>query len=184
MGTDFANILEPWHDFFATVAGLSGTLVGLLFVALSLNPIIMTDDGPTGLRVWSGVTFHSFMVLLIMGIVGLVPSDARTTFVVTLLILGVQGFIRVIHDMRRVRADPDPTWGGRHALIRFVSPTVAYVAMLAVAYGVWIGEPGYLGWLVAVVFCLTISAVASCWDLLGSVARMQKKGVAGGPGDT
>ena len=29
----------------------------------------------------------------------------------------------------------------------------------------------------------TISAVASCWDLLQSVARMSKKGIAGAPAD-
>ena len=182
MATDFTNVLEPWHDFFAAVAGLSGTLLGLLFVAVTLNPTFMTGDGPTAMRVWSGVTFHNFLVLVVLGIAGLVPSDAGTTFIITLVIIGVQGILRVLHDMRRVRADPDPDWGGRHALIRFVSPTIAYVAALITAYGLWIGDPSYLSWLVAVVFCLTISAVASCWDLLQSVAKM--KSIAAGPGNS
>ena len=177
MNTDFNTYLEPWHDFFTAVAGLSGTLLGLLFVAVTLSPTIMTDDGPTGMRVWSGVTFHNFLVLVVLGIAGLVPSDAGTTFIITLVIIGLQGIARVLHDMRRVRADPDPTWGGRHALVRFVSPTIAYVASLITAYGLWIGDPSYLSWLVAIVFCLTISAVASCWDLLQAVAKMQKKGL-------
>jgi hypothetical protein len=183
MSADVGTFLEPWHDFFTAVAGLSGTLLGLLFVAVTLNPTFMSDDGPAGMRVWSGVTFHNFLVLVILGIAGLVPSDAGTTFVITLLIIGVQGIIRVVTDMRRVRADPDPDWGGRHALIRFVSPAVAYVACLITAYGVWIGDPSYLSWLVAVVFCLTISAAASCWDLLQSVARMQKERATDSPAD-
>ena len=71
MNGDFAAALADWHEFFTAVAGIAATLVGLLFVALGLNPRIMADDGPTGLRVWSGETFHSFVVLLILGLAAL-----------------------------------------------------------------------------------------------------------------
>src|SRR3712207_3029792 len=45
--------LDAWHDFFTAVAGVAATLVGLLFVALALNPAVMADDAPTGLRTWA-----------------------------------------------------------------------------------------------------------------------------------
>lgn len=169
MQIDFAAALEAWDAFFATVAGISATLVGLLFVAIGLNPRIMADDGPTGLRVWSGFTFHSFLVLLVIGIVGLVPVSARETLAVTLAILGIQGIARVITDVRRVRSDPDRTWSGWHSLLRFASPGAAYVICLWVAYGIATNDPDELGWLVAVVFLLLISALASCWELLKEI---------------
>ena len=50
MESDFAAALAEWHDFYAAVAGIAATLVGLLFVALGLNPRIMADDGPAGMR--------------------------------------------------------------------------------------------------------------------------------------
>ena len=68
MDGDFGTALAGWNSLFSAVAGVSATLLGLLFVALGLNPRIMADDGPTGLRVWSSHTFHSFLVLLILGI--------------------------------------------------------------------------------------------------------------------
>ena len=56
--------LTAWHDFFAAVAGVSATLVGLLFVALALNPAVMADDGLAGLGTWAGQTFHNFLIVL------------------------------------------------------------------------------------------------------------------------
>lgn len=166
MDGDFGTAVAAWNSFFSAVAGVSATLVGLLFVAVGLNPRIMDDDGPTGLRVWSTHTFHSFVVLLILGIAGLVPASSRETLAVTLSILSVQGIARVIFDTRQIRTDPDRRWSGRHALLRFVSPGLAYLAMALAAYGVWQSDADALAWLIAVVFLLMMSALASCWEIL------------------
>lgn len=177
MDVTFASELAEWHDFFATVAGVSGTLVGLLFVALGLNPAIMADESPAGLRVLSGLTFHSFLVLLMIGIVGLVPDDDGQTLMVTMVVVGVQGLIRVGLDLRQVRTDPDPDWSGRQALGRVVSPTLAYLTCLWLAYSIWRQDAGALGWFVAVVLMLTIGAASSCWDLLKTIGeRHQPEG--------
>jgi hypothetical protein len=174
MDANFTAALVEWHDFFAAVAGVSGTLVGLLFVALGLNPAIMADDSPAGMRVWAGQTFHSFIVLLILGLTGLVPTDPRETLTITLVILGLQGLVRAATDLRRVRADPDPDWGGGRALTRFVSPALAYLICLWLAYQVWQRDADALGWLIAIVIMLTISAAASSWDLLKTIGDQHR----------
>jgi hypothetical protein len=173
MDSEFAVALDAWNVYFATIAGISATLVGLLFVAIGLNPRIMANDGSTGLRVWAAFTFHSFVVLLVIGIVGLVPVSARETLAVTLAIVGVQGVLRVLTDVRRVRADPDRTWSGWHSLLRFASPGVAYVLCLWIAFGVANNDPDQLGWLVGVTFFLLSSALASCWELLKVIGDQQ-----------
>lgn len=48
----FADQVAQWQVFFATVAALSGTLVGLLFVALGLTPRLMATTGPSGCASW------------------------------------------------------------------------------------------------------------------------------------
>ncbi|HEU5431022.1 MAG TPA: hypothetical protein VFU81_05130 [Thermomicrobiales bacterium] len=174
MATSFGTALAEWRDFYTAVAGISATLVGLLFVALALRPEVMRDDGPAGLRVWSGQTFHSFLVVLVVGLIALVPDESRLTLVITLAIVGVQGIVRVALDLRRARRDPDPQWSSAPALIRFVSPTVAYLLCLWLAQAIWRGDVDALGWLVAVVFLLMMSAASNCWDLLKAIGDQQR----------
>jgi hypothetical protein len=171
MDSGFGAQLDQWHDFFSTVAGVSGALVGLLFVALGLNPALMADDGPAGQRVIAGQTFHAFISLLIIGIVGLVPDPTGQALAITLAIVGVQGIIRIGFDLRNASQDPDPTWHGRQAFTRFLSPLIAYVFCIWLAYEIWNQRADNLPWFIAVILSLTVSAAATAWDLLRYVGE-------------
>lgn len=170
-----ATALVEWRDFFAAVSGVAGTLVGLLFVVIGLNPAIMADTRHAGMRVLTRQTFHSLLVLVILGLAALAPSDHGTTLLVTLIIVGLQGVVRVARDVQVARTDPDPAWSGRNAFTRVISPTLAYVAALYLAFGIWRQDDGVLGWLVAVVFLLTLNAAASCWDLMEEIGKQGQK---------
>jgi hypothetical protein len=170
-----ATALLDWHDFFAAVTAIAGTLIGLLFVVIGLNPAIMADTSHAGMRVLTGQTFHSFLVLVLIGLSALVPSDYGTTILISLIIVGLQGIVRVVHDVRLARTDPDPEWSGRAALTRVISPTIAYAMSLYMAYGIWRQDVGALDWFVGVVLLLTISAATSCWDLMGEIAKQGQK---------
>jgi hypothetical protein len=175
----FVESVIGWRDFFGAVAGASATLVGLLFVALALNPAIMADDGPAGLRAWTGQTFHSFLTLLILALVVLIPDPSPTTLGISLLFISGQGMLRVVKDFRGARADPDPEWHGRSGFQTFGYPIGAYIICLWVSIEVWRGDPDMMGWLVAVVFLLVISASISCWELLKTIGDRHKLERAG-----
>ena len=174
MDADFAAALAEWHDFYAAVAGAAATLLGLLFVALALSPAIMADAGPAGLRVWSGQTFHAFLVVLGIALAGLIPAESPRGLAVALLVLGALGAARVAGDLRRVRADPDPAWSGRRALWRFAAPAAAYALCLWAGAEAWRSDTAALGWLVAVFFLLTMGAASTCWDLLKAIGARQR----------
>jgi uncharacterized membrane protein len=174
----FAAVAE-WHDFFAAVAGVAATLVGLLFVSLALNPAVMADDGPAGLRTWAGQTFHNFLVVLVIALVVLIPETGPLGLGVPLLILGIWGVARVVADARRVRSDPDPEWHGRSVLTRFASPLVGYAIAVWVGAQILRGDADAVGWLVATVFFLMMSAAGNCWDLLREIGDRHRSGAAG-----
>ena len=165
-----------WHDFFAAVAGVTATLVGLLFVALALNPGLLGSRGAAGLQTWAAQSFHSFLVVLVFSLVALIPEGAATGLAGTLLIVSGFSLVRVFRDVARVRRDPAPEWHGRAALARFVSPIVAHALAVWVGWQLLFGDADAIGWLVAVVFFLLMSAASSCWDLLREIGEQ-----AGGP---
>jgi uncharacterized membrane protein len=164
----FAAIVE-WHEFFAAVAGVAATLVGLLSVALALNPAVMADHGPAGLRTWAGQTFYNFLIVLAVALVVLIPDAGPLGLGLPLLILGVWGVVRVVADARRVRSDPAPEWHGRPVLARFASPLAGYVIAGWVGTQILRGNADAVGWLVATVFFLVMSAAGNCWDLLREI---------------
>jgi hypothetical protein len=47
----FAQAIEGWHDFYLMVGTAAATLVGLLFVSLSLNVDVITREANADLRV-------------------------------------------------------------------------------------------------------------------------------------
>lgn len=171
--------LAAWHDFFAAVAGVAATLVGLLFVSLALNPAVMADDGPAGLRTWAGQTFHNFLVVLVIALVVLIPETGPLGLGVPLLILGIWGVARVVADARRVRSDPDPEWHGRSVLTRFASPLAGYAIAVWVGTQVLRGDADAVGWLAATVFFLMMSAAGNCWDLLRDIGDRHRSETAG-----
>jgi hypothetical protein len=174
----FAALVE-WHDFFAAVAGVAATLVGLLFVALALNPAVMADDGPAGLRTWAGQTFHNFLTVLAVGLIVLIPDAGPLGLGLPLLILGAWGVARVIADARHVRSDPAPEWHGRPVLTRFASPLVGYATAVWVGTQILRGDADAVGWMVSAVFFLMMSAASNCWDLLREIGDRHRSGTAG-----
>jgi hypothetical protein len=172
----FAEQFGAWHDFYASVAGLSATLVGLLFVGLGLNPRIMAANGPSGMRVLAAQTFHNFLVLLVISLIALIPDDTARTLAITLLIVGVQGVIRVTLDLRRARSDPDPQWSALESLTRYASPAAAYAICLWLGVDLWDGHSDALGSIVAIIFPLLMSAAVNCWDLLEAIGNQSAHG--------
>jgi hypothetical protein len=166
---NFVDQIQTWQAFFGTVAGLAATLAGLLFVGLGLNPHIMAPNGPPGMRILAAQTFHHFLVLLVISLIALAPTETARPLAVTLLIVGGQGIVRVGLDLRRTRRDHDPHWGMLQAVARSVWPAVAYALCLWLGLDLWDSVTAALGSIVAVVILLLVHVSINCWDLLAAI---------------
>jgi hypothetical protein len=62
-------------------------------------------------------------------------------------------------------------------LTRFASPLVGYVIAVWVGVQTLRGDPDALGWLVATVFFLMMSATSNCWDLLREIGDRHRSEV-------
>lgn len=166
MDGDYAAALAAWDSFFSVTAGVAATLIGLLFVSLAINPAIMADDGPAGLREWSGQTFHSFLMVLTISMFGVLPVDTGEVLAIALAIIGFTGVQGVVRAIRLTRSDPAQVSRWTTAFWRFAMPLLAYAFCLWAAWLSWQDDIGSMSWLVPAIFLLTMSAASSCWDLL------------------
>lgn len=175
MEGSFSQYLEPWRDYYTLAGTAAATFMGLLFVSVSLNPRIMADDGPQGLRAWAGQTMSNLIALLILSLFCMMPDLDHWSFGTSLLILGGQGIVRGGFRLRTILRDRGPDWRLPTILWRGVVPVVAYVIAVAVAFDVYAGPPDALDLLVIVAFLLVSSGAGSAWELLVVLGNREDK---------
>lgn len=63
------------HDFFVASAGVSGALIGLLFVAISVNPAGVAGSTSAHVRARPAAALSAFLNPLVISLVGLLPDN-------------------------------------------------------------------------------------------------------------
>ena len=62
----FSDVVAPWHDFFLLAGTVSATLMGLLFVALSLHWDVVLADSKTHLHAIAIEAFGAFILVALL----------------------------------------------------------------------------------------------------------------------
>src|SRR3712207_6707468 len=105
-----AYVAEPWGDLYVAMAGAAAALLGLLFVAVSINLEQVLRLASLPLR--AGETLGILVVLLATAVFVLVPGQPRTALGIELaatggLLPGLDGWLGI--RQRRPPAAPAHT---------------------------------------------------------------------------
>ncbi|HEU4792181.1 MAG TPA: hypothetical protein VFS96_00850 [Nitrolancea sp.] len=168
--------IEPWHDFYTAVSAATATLVGLLFVSLSLNLKLVTGEQHAEIRALAIQTFANFTYVLILSLIFLIPNLSPSDVGITFLIFGALGTISVGHAIldtvrQRKRAWRTTIQYARFLTGRFVLPLLAYLSLIVIAILHWTGDTDSLSWMLFVIFTLLGSAISVSWDLFLELGR-------------
>jgi hypothetical protein len=162
----FAQAVEGWHDFYLMVGTAAATQVGLLFVSLSLNADVITRKENADLRVLAGQTFASFLNVVMLAVLFLIPSQGPLGLGLPLLGISGYGLYETVGRFLKTRRARPHVWGRGGVARRFVIPTLCFVTLLIIAVSVLLGQTGGLYWLVPVMILLIVAASRNAWDLL------------------
>jgi hypothetical protein len=171
----FQEALEQWHEFHLMTGTAAVTLVGLLFVVLSLHLEVLFQDQHRDFRQLAIEAFQGYLYILFLSLILLAPAPGpRVLGFGTLAIHGamlVRSTTRLIGHLRaRSRL------GVKRGLpVRLIVPVLAYALGGTLGYSMMSGEfpPG--GFLGPILLMLGTSTRAS-WDLLENVARVRREG--------
>jgi len=173
---DFAALTASWHDFYLTVGAAAASLIGLLFVGISINLDAFTTDEETGIRVLAEQAFGSFVLVLVIALMLLIPDADQASMTLRLAIVGGLGtfaIVRRVATFRRRSAHPFGGWS--YVLRRLGLPAIASLGVLGVAVQLQSNPTSALYWLVAAVLVYLFSAADSAWDLLTEVGRERRR---------
>ena len=95
MDQPFAQALTDWTAYYALTGGAAATLLGLLFVAVSLRLNIFHQLNVRDIRDFAAFTLATFLVAIVVSGVTLAPHGQRGTIALLLLLIGLGGLIAV-----------------------------------------------------------------------------------------
>jgi len=159
---------DAWHDFAVAFAGASGALLGLAFVAISLNldAIIATPTLPGR----AAETLVWFAYPLLASLLLLTPGLTSTTLGVLLLLVAVGLLLMVVLvDLPRLRQERDDPIGWR--LGHIVPNVVVALLSLVGAIGMLSSSLGGLYWIAAAMGLSTAMGLITSWVLLVEIKR-------------
>src|SRR5262245_4969956 len=79
MGPSLTELLHDWHDFYVLVGTASATLVGLMFVAVSIGTSIFSEDHRAAMTAFITPTVMHFAAALFACLLGTIPTHTWYT---------------------------------------------------------------------------------------------------------
>ena len=164
------DALASWQPLYLTAGAAAATLVGLLFVGLSLHIRVVVAQ--PDVRSLARVTLTEFFVVLLVALALLQPTDSSAQVGYWLVAISVISGVLIV----RPAVDGIRSGGGRIGssmlIARFGVSALSFLG-LAVAGALFIGgnATAALDLLLPVLVLALVVAVRNTWDLLVTVAE-------------
>jgi hypothetical protein len=172
----FAELLEPWHDFYLLAGTVSATLMGLLFVAMSIHWDVVLHDTKAHLHAIALEAFGSFIVVAFLSLMMLTPVGTGRPIGLGLCFLGATRLLIAFRQARKIWGTNDDSFSRGGVVFRAVLVPLAF-AFLA-GGGLLIFKLQFdlgISLLTGAVFMLLAMGARASWDLLVLVGRYKMK---------
>jgi hypothetical protein len=172
--SEFSTVVAGWHEFYVMIGTAAATLMGLLFVSLSLNAHIKSGEENAGFRVLAVHTFSNFLFVLLVAIIFLIPLQSFSGLGIPLLLMGAAGLYGSVRRLFQARRVNKQAMSRTKVLRRTAGSGLCYLGLLAIAISVVRGQTRGLYWLVPVIIVLVGEASINAWILLIKVGGKEK----------
>jgi hypothetical protein len=161
---NYRAVVAGWHDFYTIAGTAAATLVGLLFVGLSLH--LRAVLSRSEVRSLARVTLTNFGLLLLLSLFLSIPQDAASASV-ELLVSGCFSLVASTPSLAAAARSRTRTLGLLQLLMRFGISTLSYAGVIVAGVLLSIGSYSQaLNALVAVSVALFTISLRNSWDLL------------------
>jgi hypothetical protein len=172
----FGQLVQEWHVFYATIATSAATLVGLLFVAMSLNLGMFGGTENIGLKKLAAQTLTNYLYIIVFALIFLIPQQGPIGLGVPLICNGLAGLIRTVSHLRTLLSNIPKGISKKSTFVQAAMALVGFLVLIVVSFLVMVrANAGSLYWLVAPMILLLISASLNTWSLLIRVHEVSAK---------
>lgn len=162
--------LKEWHDFYILVGTAAATLLGLLFVAVSLGAGYLTEEHQSGTRTFMSPVVVHFTSVFFLSAVALFPSHQAKFLAVLIGSTALTGaIISTYITIQVVRTDM--TNYIQDYLAYGLLPGISYLVLLAAAASIYLEKDFGLNALAGALLLLAIANIRNAWDLMLTMVR-------------
>lgn len=167
---EIAHALAHWHEFYVLVGTAGATLVGLLFVAVSLGTGYLTEERAEATRTFFSPVVVHFAAVFFLSCVALVPGHTSAFFAAAIgataaISLCVSGYA-MAKIMGKYRT---PYISDRFAY--GLLPALGYCALVGAAAMAYAENDYALEALAGAMLLLLLVNIRNAWDLMLSMVR-------------
>jgi hypothetical protein len=170
----FSQSLADWTPFYALMGGVAATLLGLLFVSLSLRLDLFHRRAVADVRDFAAFAFGTFLVAIVIAGLALAPRPRQELVALAVLAMGLLGLLAIIGIARVwVRLNPPedvarPGLSPNHWLswLAIAALCGAPVGLVIAGVMLWSGHPDALGCLAIVEGWLLGQGTVAAWLVL------------------
>ena len=163
--------MQLWTQFYAAIGAASAALLGLLFVAVSIN--VSSALGPEQVvsKRLTEQAFQNYLAVMMVAFLALFPGiDAATFGMVTLMTTAVWSVWVVIRFCQTLVQSLERR-SRIYAVRRHVSSLIGFGILLVSAFRMALNWGTPYNWLAASTLVLLFSATTVSWELLGRIAN-------------
>ena len=160
-----------WFQFYAVAAGASAALLGLLFVAVSMNAHAVLGAGHENTRRLAEQAFQNYLAVLLVSLLAVFPGMSITDFAVATMCATVAQTGWVLVRVYLALAS-DAERGSRfYALRRHLTSLIGFGMVLGAGLDMVLTREDHRGWIGAAIMVLLLSATTVSWELLVRLAK-------------
>jgi hypothetical protein len=164
MGLSLGELLRGWHDFYVLVGTASATLVGLMFIAISIGTSIFNEDRRTGMTAFITPTVVHFAATLFTCLLVTIPTQSWYTLGALLAAGGLAGSIYCGRLAVRIIARAHVDLSDR--LFYALLPLFGHMLGLVSAVLLLIKSPLSPDLIASAVLILLLAAIRNAWDMM------------------
>ena len=162
----YQTMMSGWHDFFIVAGTAAATLVGLLFVGLSLH--LRTVVARSDVRSLARVTLANFGALLFVSLFMVIP-EGQSAAASQLVGSGVISLLIAAPSLITAGRSRGRAFQLRRLVLRFGLSTLGYVAVIVAGVLLLSSPASAFSWLVIATLVLLVVSLRNTWDLLVTV---------------
>jgi hypothetical protein len=160
------ELLRDWHDFYILVGTASATLVGLMFIAISIGSTIFDEGNRAPMQAFITPTVMHFAAVLFSCVLITIPTHGWRTLGGLLGTGGIAGTIYcgriLVQIVVQHRFNVDVSDQLFYALI----PLVGYLLLFISAVLLFMRLPASANLIAAGILVLLVAAIRNAWDMM------------------